>query len=84
MSKFIIEQYELHVQKYEVEADSKTDAVKSLLDGYATAIDNGGGYISPADAYSRPIFTDDELAEADAFTTVEDASIPSIRSVEEE
>ena len=82
MAKFIIEQYELHSQKYAVEADNKVEAIKALFDGQADVIDNGMSYIAVAHDYSQPgLFTKDELDKIDIFSAIEDNGVTSIRSI---
>jgi hypothetical protein len=51
MPKFIVEFYELHAQMYEVEAESKEDAINGALNGEGTALDNASEYIGVADRY---------------------------------
>jgi len=85
LKEFEIEQYELHVQKYRVEAKDRMEALRLFLDGEATACDNGCEYLEPAEAYHRPqLLTDEEFKEALKFAVVHgDNSVDSIRKVEE-
>lgn len=84
MPTFEIEQYELHSQKYHVEADSEADAIKRLFAGEADAVDNGLEYIEVADDFGLPVDEYRELAESlNAIgENVADDVIPSIRSIE--
>jgi len=89
MPEFIVEQYELHVQKYRVTAMDRVEAVRAVLDGAGTAIDNSGEYIQPAEFYGRPAFSEDErqrlrLAGVPISGHENKEFVPTIRSVEEE
>lgn len=82
MPKFIIEQYELHVQQHEVEALTRVEAIQKLLDGDSTEIDKPR-YISVAEN-SQPLhLEDDELAKLEKLEidVDSDGAIESIRSV---
>lgn len=82
--KFLIEQYELHATKYEVEAKDRASAIKKVLDGEAQAIDNGTDYIEVAEDFGMPAEENSELVEALEALDVEcEHVIPSIRSIEE-
>ena len=86
MPKFIIEQYELHSQKHEVEADSVAEAIIKLFDGDGTPVDNGLEYIEVAEDYAQAdLFSPDQLEKINENHTVDwdDASVPSIRGIEE-
>ena len=85
MPTFEIEQYELHVMKYRVQAENEAHAIVRLLDGEADAVDNGLEYIEVADDCGLPV---DEYRElADQLTAlgvpVGEHVIPSIRNIEE-
>ena len=63
MPKFEIEQYEIHTQRYRVEADSEAEAVKRLFDGEAIAVDDGLEYIEVAEDVGLPVEEYRELAD---------------------
>jgi hypothetical protein len=85
MPNYEIEQYELHIQKYRVEAPSEAAAIAKLFSGEAEAVDNGLEYIEVADDFGLPADEHRELADAlrDLGVPVGEAVIPSIRSIEE-
>jgi hypothetical protein len=64
MPTYEIEQYELHVQKYRVEATTEAEAIAKLLDGEAEAVDNSLEYVEVAEDYGLPADDDRDLAEA--------------------
>jgi hypothetical protein len=83
MSTFEIEQYELHTQKYRVEAANEAEAIKNLFAGEGEAVDGGLEYIELAEEFGLPADLHRELADAlraDSITVME--VIPSIRSIE--
>jgi hypothetical protein len=84
MATFEIEQYELHVQKYRVEADSEAEAIAKLLDGEAEAVDNSLEYIEVAEDFGLPAEEHRDLANAlrDRGVSIGEV-IPSIRSIGE-
>jgi hypothetical protein len=84
MREYEIEQYELHVQKYRVEAASEAEAVAKLLDGDAEAVDNGLEYIEVAEDFGLSADDNRDLAEAlrDRGLAIGDV-IHSIRSIDE-
>ena len=84
MPQFEIEQYELCITKYQVEASSEAEAIAKLLNGEADAIDNSQEYIEVADDYGLPSDENQELAAElrELGVSVEEI-IPSIRSVEQ-
>lgn len=51
--KYRIEVYELHSQAYEVEADSREEAIEAALGGEGTILDKELDYIEMAERYSR-------------------------------
>lgn len=82
--KFQIEQYEVHSQKYIVEADSLAEAVKKLYDEEADLVDITE-YIEVNDDRGLPI---EELSEEDLQGLRErginfDGYLPSIRKITE-
>jgi hypothetical protein len=84
MPKWEIEQYELHVQTYRVEAATEAEAIKRLFDGEAEAVDGGLVFIEVANDFGLPRdeYQDlaDELEKLDAW--VDDDVIPSVRSIQ--
>lgn len=85
MPEFKIEQYELHVMKYRVQAENEAEAIVRLLDGEAEAVDNGLEYIEVADDFGLPVDEHRELAAqlTASGVPVGEHVIPSIRSVEQ-
>ena len=87
MPLFEIEQYELHTQKFHVEAATRAEAIQRLFGGEATPVDNGLEFIEVADDYGLP--TDEnrdmvrELKHLGVSFRGSDDVIPSIRSIEE-
>ncbi|MCE9555418.1 MAG: hypothetical protein K8T91_18870 [Planctomycetes bacterium] len=84
MPQYEIEQYEIHVQKYRVEARDEARAIKRLYDGEAEVVDNGLEYVEVADDRGMPIESCPDLADALRLLG-EDAEeiIPSIRCISE-
>ena len=84
MPTFEIEQYEIHTQKYRVEANSKAEAIKMLFDGDGEAVDNGLEYIEVADDFGLPVEEHRELADQlrSLDVSVGEHLISSIRNVE--
>jgi non-ribosomal peptide synthetase component E (peptide arylation enzyme) len=85
MPQYDIEQYELHSQRYAVEAASEAEAIQKLLAGEAEAIDDTLELIEVADEYGMLVAENPELAAALRALGVEvgETVIPSIRNVEE-
>lgn len=83
MPEYEVEQYELHVMKYRVQAENETQAIIRLLDGEAEAVDNGLEYIELAKDFGLPVDEHRELAAqlSDLGVPVGEHVIPSIRSV---
>ena len=84
MPKFEIEQYEIHTQRYRVEADDEVEAVKRLFDGKASAVDGGLEYIEVAEDVGLPVEEYRELADElrRLGESVGEDCIPSIRAIE--
>lgn len=84
MAKFIVELYELHTQKVEVEADSKAMAVVAALSGEGDMMDNELEYIEGADEYGMSRDEDPELAdEVEQLASMScEHYIPGVRSIE--
>ena len=84
MPKFQIEQYELHVMKYEITADSEADAIVKLLDGEAEPIDGSLEYVEIAKDFGLSVDEHRKLAkQVHALGVPVGEVIPSIRSIEE-
>lgn len=85
MPTFEIEQYELHVMKYRVEATDEAQAITRLLDGEAEPVEGSLEYVEVAEDYGLP--ADDYRDLADQLRAlgvpVDEAVIPSIRSITE-
>ena len=86
MATFEIEQYEIHAQKYRVEADSEAEAIKKLFDGEADPVDDSLDFIEVAEDLGLPAEEHRELADdlRKLDVTVGEHVIASIRSVEVE
>lgn len=83
MPTYEIEQYELHVMKYRVEATGEADAVVKLLDGEAEPVEQSHDFIEVAEDFGLPADDYRDLADALRKQGVPvDAVIPSIRSIE--
>jgi hypothetical protein len=85
MPVYEIEQYEVHVQKFQISAPSKTKAIKSFLDRGGEAVDNSLELVEVCDFLGMPL--DEEPALAKALkrlgVPLDDGRIASIRDVEE-
>ena len=84
MPKFEIEQYEIHTQRYRVEADDEAEAVKRLFDGEASAVDDGLEYIEVAEDVGLPVEEYRELADElrKLGESIGEDVISSIRAIE--
>jgi hypothetical protein len=85
MPIFEIEQYELHVQRYRIEANDEADAIAALFAGEADAVDNSLEYIEVADDCGMLVTLNRALAEkllARGVICDGDDRIPSVRSIE--
>lgn len=83
MPTYEIEQYELHVMKYHVEAASEAEAIAKVLNGMAMPVDGSQEYVEVADDYGLPADEYRELAdELRSLGVPVDAVIPSIRAIE--
>lgn len=82
MPKFEIEQYELHVQKYLVAANSEAEAIAKLFRGDAEPIDGSLEFVEVADDFGMPSDEHADLADElrDLGISVDEV-IPSIRSI---
>lgn len=85
MPIFEVEQYELHVQRYRVEAADGAEAITKLFDGEAEPIDNTLEFIEVASDFGLSVDEHRQLAEKLRFlgVPVDEHVIPSIRSVAE-
>jgi hypothetical protein len=84
MPTYEIEQYEICLTKYRVEASSEGEAVAKLLDGEADAIDNSHEYVEIAEDCGLPADEHPELtAELRALGVPVHEIIPSIRTIEQ-
>ena len=82
MPTYEIEQYEIHVQKYRVQATSEAEAVKAVFDGKVTAMDDELVFVGIADDLGLPADDYQDLADGlSALGETVDDVIPSIRSV---
>ncbi len=85
MLKYEIEQFEIYVSKYRVEANSEAEAIQKLFDGEHEPIDDSLEYVEVAEDIGLPVDENRELADelrALGVSVGEDV-IPSIRSIEE-
>lgn len=79
-----IEQYEICVTKYRVEASSEAEAIAKLLDGGAEVVDNSHEYIETAEDCGLPADEYQELAaELRELGVPVDKIVSSIRSIEQ-
>jgi hypothetical protein len=85
MPMFEIEQYELHAQRFLVEATSEAQAIQKLLAGQAEPMDGGPDLIEVCDDRGMAVAENRKLA-ADLRALgvkVGKKVIPSIRSIEQ-
>lgn len=85
MPKFEIEQYEIHVAKYRIEANTEAEAIQKLFDGENEPVENSLEYVELAEDIGLPVDEYRELAdELRALgVSIGHDVIPSIRSIEE-
>jgi hypothetical protein len=85
MPKFEIEQYEIYVSKYRVEAKSEAGAIQKLFDGENEPVENSLEYVETAEDIGLPVDENRQLAdELRALgVSVGHDVIPSIRSIAE-
>ena len=83
MPMYEIEQYEVHTQKYRIEADSEAQAIANLFQGKADPVDNSLELIEVAEDYGLPADEHRQLADQlrAMGVTVDEVVIPSIRSI---
>jgi hypothetical protein len=85
MPKYEIEQYEIHIAKYRVEAESEAAAIQKLFDGETELVDGSLEYVQTSEDIGLPVDENRDLADelrALGVAIGEDV-IPSIRSVHE-
>ena len=87
MKTYLIEQYETWIQSYTVEAESKAEAIQTVLDGKARADDNGLAYLElnlDLGLWARELDNDtiESLLEKEILLD-SNGYVESIRSVEE-
>lgn len=79
-----IEQYEICITKYRVEASSEAEAIATLLDAGADAVDNSHEYVETAEDFGLPADEYQDLAaELRSLGVPVDEIISTIRSVEQ-
>ena len=85
MPTYQIEQYEIHVMTYRIEAQSEAEAIAQLFRGYALPVDDSLEYIEVYEDRGLPAEEHRELAEQlrTLGVPVDEAVIPSIRSIVE-
>jgi hypothetical protein len=83
MPIYEIEQYELHTQKYRVEADSEARALQRLFADEAEVVEGTCEFIEVADDFGLPVDEFRDLAEdlRDLGESIDDDVIPSVRSI---
>ena len=83
MPLYEIEQYELHTQKYRIEASSQAEAIAMLFQGNADPVEGTLEYIEVLDEFGIPIEERRDLAEElQQIGVTVSYAIPSIRSIE--
>ena len=82
---FEIEQYELHVTKFRVEADDEADAIAEFFIGIEVEpVDNSTELVQVADNYGMSLDDNRDLADHlfdRGILKPEDTIVPSIRSI---
>lgn len=82
MPQFEIEQYELHIMKYQIEAKDEAEAIARVLDGETEPVDNSLEFVEVAQDIGLSAEEHGELAKELRKRGVPvDEAIPSIRSV---
>ena len=78
-----VEQYEIHIQTYRIEAANEAEAIKKLFDGEAETADGGLEYVEVAEDLGLPAEKHQDLAdELRALgESVDEHIIPSIRAI---
>lgn len=85
MPTYEIEQYEIHAQRFSVEAASEAEAIQKLMIGQAEPMDDGLELIEVCDDQGMPVAENTKLAAELRALGIEVGTkvIPSIRSVEQ-
>lgn len=85
MPTYEVEQYELHLMKYRVEAPGEADAIAKLFRGEAEPVDQSQEFVEVAEDFGLPAEEHRDLAQALRALGVSfpGAVIPSIRNVEQ-
>jgi hypothetical protein len=85
MPTYEIEQYELHTERYRVEADDVAHAIAGLLNGEADPVEGSLEYIEVAEDFGEPVDEYQDLADRlrDLGITIHGDIIPSIRSIQQ-
>lgn len=84
MPTYQIEQYEIHVMTYRIEAQSEAEAIAQLFRGYALPVDDSLEYIEVYEDRGLPAEEHPKLVEElRALEIAVDDVIPSIRSIVE-
>jgi hypothetical protein len=85
MPTFEVEQYELHVQTFRIDAPSEAEAIAKLLAGEAEPDGEGSDYVQVCKDYGLPAEEHRHLADElrNLGVRVGEHLIPSIRSVRE-
>lgn len=84
MPKYEIEQLEVYVRKYTVEAEDETEAIIKLFDGEALPVENSLELADVCDDRGLPVDEYPQLAEELCEASIMSADqtvIPSIRSI---
>lgn len=83
MPLYEIEQYEIHIQKHRVEADSEAGAIAKLRKGEADLMEGGSAYSGILEADGLPVRAHRILADElrTLGISVGQHVIPSIRSI---
>ena len=83
MPTFEIQEYELHIMKYRVDADSEAEAIAKLFNGDADPVDDSLEFIEVAEDCGLPVDEHREIADQlrAMGVSVDEAVIPSIRTI---
>jgi hypothetical protein len=80
MATFEIEQYEIHVMRYRIEAETEAQAIDGLLQGEADTVDQSQEYIEVCDTMGMPT-TPELAAQLNDLGVPVDDIVPSVRSI---
>ena len=82
MPIYEVEQYELHVQRYRVKANSEAAAISRLFTGEAEPVDGSLEFIEVAEDFGLPVDEHRDLADRLGDMGISTTEvIPSIRSI---